>query len=62
MFQLSSLKRLLQTCVCLMIVVAQTANAADGPSSEAIKAAVADYRNKHEVVSAGYAACDPTAA
>ena len=41
MFQLSSLKRLLQTCVCLMIVVAQTANAADGPSSEAIKAAVA---------------------
>ena len=28
----------------------------------AIKAAVADYRNKHEVVDAGYAACNPTAA
>jgi len=31
-------------------------------AEDAIKAAVADYRNKHEVVSAGYAACDPTAA
>ncbi|HQS81117.1 MAG TPA: Fe-S cluster assembly scaffold IscU [Thiobacillus sp.] len=31
-------------------------------AEDAIKAAVADYRNKHEVVSAGYAACDPAAA
>jgi len=31
-------------------------------AEDAIKAAVADYRNKHEVVGAGYAACDPTAA
>ena len=31
-------------------------------AEDAIKAAVADYRNKHEVVSAGYAACDPPAA
>jgi nitrogen fixation NifU-like protein len=29
---------------------------------DAIKAAVADYRNKHDVVSEGYAACDPAAA
>lgn len=31
-------------------------------AEDAIKAAVADYRNKHEVVDAGYAACNPTAA
>ena len=31
-------------------------------AEDAIKAAVADYRNKHEVVSAGYTACDPPAA
>jgi nitrogen fixation NifU-like protein len=31
-------------------------------AEDAIKAAVADYRNKHEVVSEGYAACDPAAA
>ena len=30
-------------------------------AEDAIKAAVADYRNKHGVVSEGYAACDPTA-
>ena len=29
-------------------------------AEDAIKAAVADYRNKHEVAGAGYAACDPT--
>jgi nitrogen fixation NifU-like protein len=31
-------------------------------AEDAIKAAVADYRTKHDVVTAGYAACDPTAA
>jgi len=31
-------------------------------AEDAIKAAVADYRTKHDVVAAGYAACDPTAA
>ena len=31
-------------------------------AEDAIKAAVADYRNKHEVVSSGYAACEPTVA
>ena len=31
-------------------------------AEDAIKAAVADYRNKHEVASAGYSACDPKAA
>ncbi|HWR78030.1 MAG TPA: Fe-S cluster assembly scaffold IscU [Thiobacillus sp.] len=31
-------------------------------AEDAIKAAVADYRNKHEVVGTGYAACDPTVA
>ena len=35
------LKRLTRTCVGLMILVAQAANADDGPSSDAIKAAVA---------------------
>ncbi len=35
------LKRLLRICVCLIILVAQTVNADDGPSSNAIKAAVA---------------------
>jgi nitrogen fixation NifU-like protein len=29
-------------------------------AEDAIKAAVADYRNKHDVASEGYAACDPT--
>jgi nitrogen fixation NifU-like protein len=29
-------------------------------AEDAIKAAVADYRNKHEVASEGYSACDPT--
>lgn len=29
-------------------------------AEDAIKAAVADYRNKHEVATEGYAACDPT--
>ncbi len=29
-------------------------------AEDAIKAAVADYRNKHEVADAGYAACDPS--
>ena len=28
-------------------------------AEDAIKAAVADYRNKHEVATEGYAACDP---
>ena len=31
-------------------------------AEDAIKAAVADYRNKHDVASEGYAACDPKAA
>ena len=31
-------------------------------AEDAIKAAVADYRNKHEVASTGYAACEPTVA
>ncbi|MHB1215348.1 MAG: Fe-S cluster assembly scaffold IscU [Thiobacillus sp.] len=31
-------------------------------AEDAIKAAVADYRNKHEVGSEGYAACDPSLA
>jgi len=31
-------------------------------AEDAIKAAVADYRNKHEVATEGYAACDPNAA
>ena len=31
-------------------------------AEDAIKAAVADYRNKHEVGTEGYAACDPTLA
>ena len=31
-------------------------------AEDAIKAAVADYRNKREVAQAGYAACDPKAA
>ena len=35
------LKLLLQTCVCLMILVVGTANGDDGPSSDAIKVAVA---------------------
>ena len=30
-------------------------------AEDAIKAAVLDYRNKHEVVTEGYASCDPTA-
>ena len=30
-------------------------------AEDAIKAAVADYRNKHDVVDEGYAACDPAA-
>jgi nitrogen fixation NifU-like protein len=30
-------------------------------AEDAIKAAVADYRTKHEVVTEGYASCDPTA-
>jgi nitrogen fixation NifU-like protein len=29
-------------------------------AEDAIKAAVADYRNKHEVAGEGYTACDPT--
>jgi nitrogen fixation NifU-like protein len=31
-------------------------------AEDAIKAAVADYRTKHEVVTEGYASCDPKAA
>ena len=31
-------------------------------AEDAIKAAVADYRNKHDVAESGYAACDPNAA
>ena len=31
-------------------------------AEDAIKAAVADYRNKHELGTEGYAACDPTLA
>jgi nitrogen fixation NifU-like protein len=31
-------------------------------AEDAIKAAVADYRTKHEVVTEGYASCDPQAA
>jgi nitrogen fixation NifU-like protein len=31
-------------------------------AEDAIKAAVADYRSKHEVAEGGYAACDPNAA
>jgi nitrogen fixation NifU-like protein len=31
-------------------------------AEDAIKAAVADYRNKHEVATEGYTACDPNAA
>jgi len=31
-------------------------------AEDAIKAAVADYRNKHDVATTGYAACDPAAA
>ncbi len=31
-------------------------------AEDAIKAAVADYRNKHDVAGEGYAACDPKAA
>jgi nitrogen fixation NifU-like protein len=31
-------------------------------AEDAIKAAVLDYRNKHEVATEGYASCDPTAA
>jgi nitrogen fixation NifU-like protein len=31
-------------------------------AEDAIKAAVADYRTKHEVVMEGYASCDPKAA
>ncbi len=31
-------------------------------AEDAIKAAVADYRTKHEVVTEGYASCEPTAA
>ena len=31
-------------------------------AEDAIKAAVADYRNKHEVATEGYSACDPNAA
>lgn len=30
-------------------------------AEDAIKAAVLDYRNKHEVATEGYASCDPTA-
>jgi nitrogen fixation NifU-like protein len=30
-------------------------------AEDAIKAAVADYRTKHDVAETGYAACDPTA-
>lgn len=41
MLPLLPLKPLFRTCVCLLGLVAQTAIAADGPSSEAIKAAVA---------------------
>ena len=31
-------------------------------AEDAIKAAVADYRNKHEIATEGYTACDPNAA